>query len=123
MDQARAAALSPPAPPRPPAAQDGWAVGGALSVADTFLFDLIDFHLAKFGADKLTQARMQRRHRGAVAGAVSGSQLAHQNSLSTAAALCARPTQAYPALMAHHAKIAALPGVAAYLAGPLRHAK
>ena len=30
---------------------------------------------------------------------------------------------AYPALVAHHAKIAALPRIAAYLASPLRPAK
>lgn len=28
--------------------------------------------------------------------------------------------QVYPALLAHHAKIAALPAIAAYLASPLR---
>ena len=38
---------TPHAPPPPP--QDGWAVGGQLSVADVYLFDLFDLHRRKFG--------------------------------------------------------------------------
>ncbi|KAI7836085.1 hypothetical protein COHA_010054 [Chlorella ohadii] len=64
--------------------QDGFAVGGALTVADIALFDLTAFYIQKYGGEF---------------------------------------EAAYPALAAHHAKIAALPRIAAYLAGPLRPAK
>ncbi|PRW57978.1 flagellar associated [Chlorella sorokiniana] len=64
--------------------QDGFAVGGALTVADIALFDLVSFYRQKFGGEF---------------------------------------DATYPALVAHHAKIAALPRIAAYLAGPLRPAK
>jgi len=67
-----------------PFLQDGFAVGGALTVADIALFDLTAFYIQKYGGEF---------------------------------------EAAYPALAAHHAKIAALPRIAAYLAGPLRPAK
>lgn len=67
------------APLRPE--QDGFAVGGALTVADISLYDMTEFYLRKYGA---------------------------------------KFGAAYPALVAHHAKIAGLPRIAAYLASPLR---
>ena len=69
----------------PPAClQDGFAVGGQLSIADTFLFHLVELHQTKYGAEF---------------------------------------DEAYPALAAHYAKIAALPSMAAYLASPARLAR
>lgn len=35
-------------------------MGGALTVADTALFDLVDLHVSKFGADKLNQVSSGR---------------------------------------------------------------
>lgn len=57
-------------------------MGGQLSVADIFLFDIFDLHRRKFGE---------------------------------------RVDALYPSLAAHSAKVAALPGVAAYLASDKRH--
>lgn len=61
----------------------GWAVGGALSIADAALFNIVDLHVRIFPDFKA----------------------------------------AYPDLAAHHDKFAALPGVKAYLEGPLRQPK
>lgn len=99
--------------PPPPTLQDGFAVGGRLSIADLLLFDIISLHLNKFG-DALKEASVGRQ--------CPGTSFCLPPCPSHSA--CPLPnTQAYPALVAHHDKIAALPAVAAYLASPLRPPK
>lgn len=70
--------------PASPPPQNGYAVGDQLSIADIYLFDLLDLHRRKFGE---------------------------------------RVDALFPALAAHSARIAALPGVAAYLASDKRMAQ
>ena len=64
------------------AGEGGCSVGGALTIADVALFDIVDLHARIYGEDKVKAA--------------------------------------YPRLAAVYAAVAALPGVAAYLASPRR---